>query len=56
MNLPAKEKKIVLYCHSDRMSGIAVEALVDAGYSNLYDLKGGMKAWEAAGYKLIDKQ
>jgi rhodanese-related sulfurtransferase len=36
------------------MSEIAAKELVNAGYSNLYNLKGGMNAWEAAGYQLID--
>lgn len=52
--LPAKNKKIVLYCISDRMSTIAANTLAKAGYSNIYNLKGGMKAWKAAGYQLID--
>ena len=54
--LPNKSKKIVLYCRSDNMSTIAAKTLTKAGYTNLYNLKGGMKAWKAAGYKLIEKQ
>ena len=49
--LPAKEEKILLYCRSDRMSTIAAEKLANAGYLNLYNLKGGMKAWKAVGYE-----
>lgn len=54
--LPDKNQKIVLYCRSDNMSTIAAKILTKAGYSNLYNLKGGMKAWKTAGYKLIEKQ
>lgn len=48
--------KIVLYCRSDRMSTIAAEALVKKGYTNLWNLKGGMVAWETAGLPMITKQ
>jgi len=54
--LPAdKHAKIVVYCRSDRMSRISVEAWVKAGYTNLYNLDGGFEAWEAAGYELLQK-
>ena len=46
-----KSAKIVLYCRSGRMSAIAAEALVEQGYTNIWDLAGGMVAWEQAGYK-----
>lgn len=48
--LPAdKNAKIVLYCRSDRMSTIAAKELAKKGYTNLYNLVGGMVAWENAG-------
>jgi rhodanese-related sulfurtransferase len=51
--LPAdKNAEIVLYCRSDRMSTIASETLVGMGYINIYNLVGGMVAWENAGLKI----
>ena len=51
--LPAdKNAKIVLYCRSGRMSAIAAEALVEQGYTNIWNLAGGMVDWENVGYEI----
>ncbi len=52
--LPAnKDAKVVLYCMSDRMSNIAAETLVRLGYTNVWNLVGGMVDWRQRGYPLI---
>ena len=50
-----KSAPVVLYCRSGRMSAIAARDLVNAGYTNVWDLAGGMLAWEKAGYEVIHK-
>ena len=47
-----KNAKIVLYCRSGRMSAIAAEALVKLGYTNIWNLRGGMLEWERAGFEI----
>jgi phage shock protein E len=55
--LPAdQESKIVLYCRSGRMSAIAAEALVGLGYRNIWNLQGGMVAWEQAGFEILKQE
>lgn len=42
----SKEKKVVIHCRSGARSGNAVQALEgNFGFSNLYNLKGGILAW-----------
>lgn len=47
-----KNAKIVLYCRSGRMSEIAATELVSLGYTNIWNLTGGMVEWEQAGFKI----
>ena len=48
-----KNQKILVYCLTSGMAKIAVESLLDLGYSNLWILEGGTTAWEEASLPLL---
>jgi rhodanese-related sulfurtransferase len=54
--LPDKNAPIILYCRSGRMSDIATRALVEQGYTQVWDVTGGMNAWTASGRELMFTQ
>ncbi len=50
-----KKAKIILYCRSGRMSQEAAKKLTDLGYSNVYNLTGGMHNWQSIGLPILNK-
>jgi cytochrome c oxidase subunit 2 len=50
--LPQKDKKIVVYCRSGPMGTQATQELVQMGYTNVYNLYGGIVDWKNAGFNV----
>jgi rhodanese-related sulfurtransferase len=44
-----KDAPIVCYCQHGRRGGIALEAMLAAGYTNLTNMAGGYEKWKAEG-------
>ena len=49
---PDLDRRVVLYCRTGPMSADAAGALAALGYREIWDLQGGMNAWQAAGHAL----
>ncbi|MCA1636322.1 MAG: sulfurtransferase [Acidobacteria bacterium] len=47
--VPDKEAELILYCGGGYRSALAADNLRRMGYTNVYSLAGGWKAWKEAG-------
>lgn len=47
-----KSKTYLVYCRSGNRSGKAMQQMKNAGFTKIYNLAGGVKAWKSAGLKL----
>ena len=45
-----KDQDILIYCRSGNRSTVASKILLDAGFTNVYNLRYGIKGWVADGY------
>lgn len=45
LKIPDKNAKIVLYCCSGKRSLLAAQSMQQMGYTNVYSLEGGIRAW-----------
>jgi rhodanese-related sulfurtransferase len=43
-----KDKELVVYCQNGNRSIWAIKRLMGMGYKNLYNLKGGYRAWKSS--------
>jgi phage shock protein E len=51
----AKDAKVLVYCRSGTESALAAQTLLDLGYTNVWNLDGGMNAWTSSGRALVQK-
>jgi len=48
-----KEEKIVIYCMVGANSSVVAAEFVRMGYTNIYNLSGGITEWEQQGYPVV---
>ena len=47
--VPEKDAELILYCGGGYRSALAADALQRMGYTNVFSMAGGWKAWKEAG-------
>lgn len=50
--VPEKDAEIVLYCGGGYRSALAADNLQKMGYTNIYSMAGGIRAWKEGGYPM----
>lgn len=50
--IPDKKARVIVYCCTGKRGLLAAKTLTDMGYTNVYSLKGGIRAWVEEGHVL----
>lgn len=48
-----KNATYAVYCHSGNRSGVALQQMAGVGFTHLYDLAGGIGAWQSMGGPMV---
>ena len=48
-----KNKPYFVYCRSGNRSGVATAKMADLGFTEIYDLQGGITQWQSAGGAVV---
>jgi rhodanese-related sulfurtransferase len=54
--VPDKSAELILYCGGGYRSALAADALQQMGYTNVFSMAGGWKAWKEAGGEIRAEQ
>jgi rhodanese-related sulfurtransferase len=52
--VPDKSTELILYCGGGFRSALAADVLQTMGYSNVFSMAGGWKAWKDSGGEVVD--
>ena len=52
--VPDKSAELILYCGGGYRSALAADVLQEMGYSNVWSMAGGWKAWQESGAPVED--
>ncbi len=51
-----KDKTYYVYCHSGGRSSKTVQMMKEMGFTNVYNIDGGITKWQTDGMKLVKKE
>lgn len=52
--VPDKATEVILYCGGGYRSALAADVLQEMGYSNVFSMAGGWKAWKDSGAPIVE--
>lgn len=53
VKVPKTDQEIVLYCGGGFRSALVADTLQKMGYTNVYSMDGGFRAWKDANYEIV---